>query len=181
MGVFYVIVIALEIILANYGNRLIISNAITIKGRPQRTSADFPLFLTPTPLMSATVCLKRTSANHKFLPKKDVCKSQIWPPPLHFHVCNMDLFQLNFAWSLTIYCGILLVFLLLIYFMNFCPVSAKRLHYGGGFFFKCRRLHSWDPSPPRVGKCLQLGTPYPPKNCGRPLWTAPNIKNLSCN
>ena len=29
------------------------------------------------------------------------------------------------------------------------------------------------PPPPRVGKRLQLGTPYPPKNCGRPLWTAP--------
>ena len=29
-------------------------------GRPQRTSADFPLFLTPTPLMSATVCISST-------------------------------------------------------------------------------------------------------------------------
>ena len=29
------------------------------------------------------------------------------------------------------------------------------------------------PLPPHVCKCLQLGTPSPPKNCGRPLWTAP--------
>ena len=31
-----------------------------IGGRPQRTSANFSLFLTPTPLMSATVCISRT-------------------------------------------------------------------------------------------------------------------------
>ena len=31
------------------------------------------------------------------------------------------------------------------------------------------------PLPPHVCKCLQLGTPSPPKNCGRPLWTAPNL------
>ena len=43
---------------------------------------------------------------------------------------------------------------------------------------KCRRLHSWDPSPPHVCKRLQLGTPSPPKNCGRPLWTAPNMKYM---
>ena len=30
------------------------------------------------------------------------------------------------------------------------------------------------PPPPHVCKRLQLGTPSPPKNCGRPLWTAPN-------
>ena len=43
---------------------------------------------------------------------------------------------------------------------------------------KCRRLHSWDPSPPHVCKRLQLGTPSPPKNCGRPLWTAPYINSI---
>ena len=39
---------------------------------------------------------------------------------------------------------------------------------------KCRRLHFSDPSPPPVGKRLQLGTPSPPLKiadvlCGRPL------------
>ena len=40
---------------------------------------------------------------------------------------------------------------------------------------KCRRLHSWDPSPPHVCKRLQLGTPSPPKKYGRPIWTAPYV------
>ena len=33
---------------------------VQVRGRPQRTSAIFSLFLTPTPLMSATVCISRT-------------------------------------------------------------------------------------------------------------------------
>ena len=32
----------------------------SLRGRPQRTSKNFPLFLTPTPLMYATVCNSRT-------------------------------------------------------------------------------------------------------------------------
>ena len=32
------------------------------------------------------------------------------------------------------------------------------------------------PPPPNVCKRLQLGTPSPPKSCGRPLWTAPYDK-----
>ena len=35
------------------------------------------------------------------------------------------------------------------------------------------------PLPPHVCKCLQLGTPSPPKNCGRSLWTAPNFSSKS--
>ena len=35
-------------------------NQLLLRGRPQRTSANFSLFLTPTPLMSATVCISRT-------------------------------------------------------------------------------------------------------------------------
>ena len=35
------------------------------------------------------------------------------------------------------------------------------------------------PPPPNVCKRLQLGTPSPPKSCGRPLWTAPyDLENL---
>ena len=34
------------------------------------------------------------------------------------------------------------------------------------------------PLPPYVCKCLKLGTPSPPKNCGHPLWTAPKLALL---
>ena len=68
------------------------------KGRPQ----IFPYFWPLPPS-----CLQ-PSAFQGPLPKKDVCKSGIWPPPpLHFHVHNMDLFGFNFEWILTIYCRIL--------------------------------------------------------------------------
>ena len=40
-------------------------------------------------------------------------------------------------------------------------------------FLKMQTSAFLRPLPPRVGKRLQLGTPSPPKNCGRPLWTAP--------
>ena len=59
-----------------------------------------------------------------------------------------------------------------------CTLGGYRLHGPWIitlFFFKCRRLHPWDPSPPQVGKRLQLCTPFPPKSCGRTLWTAPNL------
>ena len=36
------------------------------------------------------------------------------------------------------------------------------------------------PLPPHVCKRLQLGTPSPPKNCGRPLWTAPKLDPCLC-
>ena len=42
------------------------------------------------------------------------------------------------------------------------------------FFKKVQTSALLRPLPPQVGKRLQLGTPSPPKNCGRPLWTAPN-------
>ena len=47
-----------------------------IGGRPQRMSANFPLFLTPTPLMSATICNSRTSANREFDPTPPLRKFQ---------------------------------------------------------------------------------------------------------
>ena len=47
-----------------------------------------------------------------------------------------------------------------------------------GYFKKMQTSAFLRPLPPQVGKRLQLGTPSPPKNCGRPLWTASNSQIL---
>ena len=44
----------------SFNVQVFLQTAFYIRRRPQRMSADFPLFLTPTHLMSATVCFSST-------------------------------------------------------------------------------------------------------------------------
>ena len=53
---------------------------------------------------------------------------------------------------------------------KFCVFDRQRIVV---IFLKSADVCIPETPPPHVCKRLQLGTPSPPRNCGRPLWTAP--------